>query len=104
MSKTALEALNHIRRKYQPDTRAPYVVWCLKCRGGGKMNPPRAEWDLLPDNCTACAGSGRVAIPWAELFKEGRAGLENHFGHLPEREKCMNAKARKKEKKRHEWT
>jgi hypothetical protein len=77
--------------------RPPWHLTCKKCEGGGEMG--RAAWDLLPNICNECGGSGRDAIPWTELYPIGRDLCTYAATESPEKKKHPNAKERKKLRK-----
>jgi hypothetical protein len=70
--RSALSIVKHMRNQAAMAARheTPWFLGCPSCEGTGERVPPRADWDLLPNTCGRCAGSGRVEIPLAELFSQ----------------------------------
>ena len=49
---------------------APWGPYCWDCDGSGRFEndgPSDDDYDM----CVDCAGTGRAAIPWSELFTHG---------------------------------
>ena len=71
------------RRMFSGPGRRYWGRWgtsCLRCWGGYKLIVLDTEemeaFFRKAKNCTLCAGTQRDAVPWSELFIEGRGYMK----------------------------